>query len=124
MRAAAALMPFIREPIFPNSRLRGHANLLVMPNQDAAHIAFSMARVIGKGVTVGPMLMGVGRPAHVLTPPATVRRVVNLTAIAVVDAQQYELARNKAQDDSAGCALVGPAVAGRRHPAGLAGFCR
>lgn len=101
MRADAALMPSIRERIFPNSRLRGQANLLVMPNQDAAHIAFSMARVIGKGVTVGPMLMGIGRPAHVLTPSATVRRVVNMTAIAVVDAQQYELARKKAQDDSA-----------------------
>ncbi len=90
MRADAALMPAIRERIFPNSRLEGEANLLIMPNQDAAHIAFSMARVIGKGVTIGPMLMGIGRPAHVLTPSATVRRVVNMTAIAVVDAQQYE----------------------------------
>ena len=90
MRADAALMPTIRARIFPNSRIQGEANLLIMPNQDAAHIAFSMARVIGKGVTIGPMLMGVGRPAHVLTPSATVRRVVNMTAIAVVDAQLYE----------------------------------
>ncbi len=89
MRADAALMPAIRERIFPNSRLQGEANLLIMPNQDAAHIAFSMARVISKGVTIGPMLMGIARPAHVLTPSATVRRVVNMTAIAVVDAQQY-----------------------------------
>src|SRR5690625_7996890 len=100
MRAAAALMPFIREPIFPNSRLRGHANLLVMPNQDAAHIAFSMARVISKGVTVGPMLMGIGRPARALTASATVRRVVNMTAIAVVDDQPYELSRAKTQEAS------------------------
>ena len=90
MRADAALLPAIRERVFPHSRLKGPANLLIMPDQDAAHVAFSMARVIGKGVTIGPMLMGAGRPAHVLTPSATVRRVVNMTAIAVVDAQQYE----------------------------------
>ncbi len=87
MRADAALMPNIRERIFPNSTLKGPANLFVMPDQDAAHIAFNMARVIGKGVNVGPILMGAGRPAHVLTPSATVRRVVNMTAIAVFDAQ-------------------------------------
>jgi malate dehydrogenase (oxaloacetate-decarboxylating)(NADP+) len=90
MRADAALMPEIRDRIFPNSRLKSSANLLIMPDQDAAHIAFSMARVVAKGVTIGPMLMGVARPAHVLTPSATVRRVVNMTAIAVVDAQEYE----------------------------------
>jgi malate dehydrogenase (oxaloacetate-decarboxylating)(NADP+) len=93
MRADAALVPQIRERIFPNSRLQGSANLLVMPDQDAAHIAFSMARVIGGGVTIGPILMGIGRPAHVLTPSATVRRVVNMTAISVVEAQQYERRR-------------------------------
>jgi malate dehydrogenase (oxaloacetate-decarboxylating)(NADP+) len=90
MRADAALLPEIRERIFPNSRLKGSANLFIMPDQDAAHIAFSMARVVGKGVTIGPMLMGIGRPAHVLTPSATVRRVVNMTAIAVVDAQKEQ----------------------------------
>ncbi len=90
MRADAALMPVIRERDFPDSRLKGAANLLIMPDQDAAHIAFNLARVVGKAVTLGPMLMGVARPAHVLTSSATVRRVVNMTAIAVVDAQQYE----------------------------------
>jgi malate dehydrogenase (oxaloacetate-decarboxylating)(NADP+) len=94
MRADAALMPKIRERIFPNSMLTGQANLFVMPDQDAAHIAFNMARVIGKGVNVGPILMGAGRPAHVLTPSATVRRVVNMTAIAVFDAQM-EAARKQ-----------------------------
>ncbi|TVQ28792.1 MAG: NADP-dependent malic enzyme, partial [Wenzhouxiangella sp.] len=89
MRADAALMPSIRERVFPDTLLDGPANLLIMPDQDAAHIAFNMARIIGKAVTIGPMLMGAGRPAHVLTPSATVRRVVNMTAIAVVDAQQY-----------------------------------
>ena len=89
MRADAALLPTIRERVFPGSRLSGSANLLIMPDQDAAHIAFNMARVISKAVTIGPMLMGAGRPAHVLTPSATVRRVVNMTAMAVVDAQEY-----------------------------------
>ena len=88
MRADAALMPRIRERVFPNSVLQGEANLLIMPNQDAAHIAFNMTRIIGKGVNVGPILMGIGKPAHVLTPSATVRRVVNMTAIAVYEAQQ------------------------------------
>jgi len=88
MRADAALLPKIRERIFPNSNLQGEANLLIMPDQDAAHIAFNMIRIIGKGVNVGPILMGINKPAHVLTPSATVRRVVNMTAIAVYDAQQ------------------------------------
>jgi malate dehydrogenase (oxaloacetate-decarboxylating)(NADP+) len=91
MRADAALMPKIRERVFPNSKLKGEANLLIMPDQDAAHIAFNMTRIIGKGVNVGPILMGVGKPAHVLTPSATVRRVVNMTAIAVVEAQQEKV---------------------------------
>ena len=90
MRADAALMPEIRKRIFPSSMLSGQANLFIMPDQDAAHIAFNMTRVIGKGVNVGPILMGASRPAHVLTPSATVRRVVNMTAIAVYEAQQYE----------------------------------
>ena len=89
MRTDAALVPEIRERVFPNSRLKGPANLLIMPDQDAAHIAFNMARIVSKAVTIGPILMGAGRPAHVLTPSATVRRVVNMTAIAVVDAQNY-----------------------------------
>ena len=88
MRADAALNPEIRERVFPNAGFKEPANLLIMPDQDAAHIAFNMARVIGNAVTIGPMLMGAGRPAHVLTPSATVRRVVNMTAIAVVDAQR------------------------------------
>ena len=90
MPADAALIPEIRERVFPNSMLAGEANLLVMPDLDSAHIAFNMTRVISKGVTVGPMLMGIGRPAHVLTQSATVRRVVNMTSIAVVEAQAYE----------------------------------
>lgn len=90
MPADLALMSTLRDEAFPDSLLTGSANLLIMPNQDAANIAFNMSRIIGRAVNVSPMLMGVGRPAHVLTPSATVRRIVNMAAIAVVDAQQYE----------------------------------
>ncbi|HMB60877.1 MAG TPA: NADP-dependent malic enzyme, partial [Xanthomonadales bacterium] len=92
MTADMALDESYRRHVFPNSRLRGPANLLVMPNLDSAHIAYNMARVISNGVTVGPILLGVGRPAHVLTPSASARRIVNMTAIAVVEAQMYEQA--------------------------------
>jgi len=90
MAADMALSDSYRNHMFPNSRLRGRANLLIMPDLDSAHIAFNLARVISQGVTVGPILMGAGRPAHVLTPSASVRRIVNMTALAVVDAQLYE----------------------------------
>lgn len=93
MTADMALDEAFRRHIFPDSRLRGPANLLVMPNLDAAHIAFNLARVISNGVSVGPILMGAGRPAHVLTPSASPRRVVNMTALAVVEAQLYDQAQ-------------------------------
>jgi malate dehydrogenase (oxaloacetate-decarboxylating)(NADP+) len=87
MTADMALDETYRRHVFPSSRLRGPANLLVMPNLDSAHIAYNMARVISNSVTVGPILLGVQRPAHVLTPSASPRRVVNMTALAVVEAQ-------------------------------------
>jgi malate dehydrogenase (oxaloacetate-decarboxylating)(NADP+) len=77
----------IRRRILPGTTLSGRANLFVMPNLDAANIAYNMVRVMTDGVAVGPILMGVDKPAHILTPSSTVRRVVNMTAIAVVDAQ-------------------------------------
>ena len=90
MSADMAILEGIRQQQFPNSRLTGSANLLVMPNIDAAHIAFNFARVATKGTSVGPVLMGTGMPMHVLTSSATVRRVVNMAAIACVDAQIHE----------------------------------
>jgi len=87
MHADAALDPAIRERIFPNSLLEGRANLFVCPNLDAANIAYNLVRVMTDGVAIGPILMGVAKPVHVLTPSATVRRVVNMSAIAAVDAQ-------------------------------------
>ncbi|KAB2897587.1 MAG: NADP-dependent malic enzyme [Dokdonella sp.] len=87
MHADTALIPEVRERLFPNSRLGGTANVFVCPNMDAANIAFNMTRVMTDGVVLGPILMGLSRPAHVLTPAATVRRVFNMTALAVVEAQ-------------------------------------
>ena len=87
MHADAALDSSIRERIFPNSRLEGRANLFVCPNLDAANIGYNLVRVMTDGVAIGPILMGVAKPAHVLTYSATVRRIVNMTAIAAVDAQ-------------------------------------
>jgi malate dehydrogenase (oxaloacetate-decarboxylating)(NADP+) len=87
MHGDAALSEDIRERIFPNSRLKGQANLLIMPNLDAANISFNLLKVLGEGLSVGPILMGAALPAHILTPSATVRNIVNVTALAAVDAQ-------------------------------------
>ncbi|MFZ5662537.1 MAG: NADP-dependent malic enzyme [Pseudomonadota bacterium] len=77
----------LRRRIFPSSGLHGRANLFVMPNLDAANIVYNMVRVMTDGVAIGPILMGLDQPAHILTPASTPRRVVNMTAIAAVDAQ-------------------------------------
>ncbi len=87
MQADTALTDTIRERLFPNSALKGCANLFVFPNLDAANIAYNLVRAMTDGVGLGPILMGVAKPAHVLTPAATVRRVVNMTALAAVEAQ-------------------------------------
>jgi malate dehydrogenase (oxaloacetate-decarboxylating)(NADP+) len=87
MQGDAALSAEIRDRVFPNARLKGAANLLVMPTLDAANIAFNLLKTAaGDGITVGPILLGVARPVHILTPSATVRRIVNMTALTVVDA--------------------------------------
>jgi malate dehydrogenase (oxaloacetate-decarboxylating)(NADP+) len=87
MHADAALDEAVRERVFPNSRLSGQANLLIMPNLDAAHIAFSLVKSVGEGLPVGPILIGARAPAHILTSTVTARGVINMSAIAVVDAQ-------------------------------------
>ncbi len=87
MHGDAALDEEVRLATFPGSRLKGVANLLIMPTLDAANIAFNLLKTaIGSGVTLGPMLLGVAKPVHILTPSATVRRIVNMTALTVVDA--------------------------------------
>jgi malate dehydrogenase (oxaloacetate-decarboxylating)(NADP+) len=87
MHGDAALDEQIRLAAFPNSKLKGQANLLVMPTLDAANISFNLLKVAaGDNLTVGPILLGAAKPVHILTPTATVRRIVNMTALTVVDA--------------------------------------
>ena len=87
MHGDAALDESIRLRIFPNSRISGEANLLIMPNLDAANIAFNLLKVTaGEGITIGPILLGAAKPVHILTPTATVRRLVNMAALCSVDA--------------------------------------
>ena len=87
MQADAALVPNIRNKALADSTLEGQANLLMMPSMDAANIALNLLTVMGEGVSVGPILLGCRYAAHILTPSATVRRVQNMSALAVVDAQ-------------------------------------
>jgi malate dehydrogenase (oxaloacetate-decarboxylating)(NADP+) len=89
MHADAALDPALRAEIFPNSRLEGQANLLVLPNLDAANISLTLATSLGGGITVGPILIGAARPAYILTPAVTARGVFNMTGFAAVSAQEH-----------------------------------
>jgi malate dehydrogenase (oxaloacetate-decarboxylating)(NADP+) len=90
MHADAALSEVIRQRLYTGCRLAGAANLLVMPNVDAANIAFNLLKTAsGNGITVGPILLGAARAVHILTATATVRRLVNMTALAVVDANSH-----------------------------------
>jgi malate dehydrogenase (oxaloacetate-decarboxylating)(NADP+) len=89
MHADAALSKRILDRVMPDSRLTAEANVLVMPNLDAANITFNCLKIVsGEGVTVGPILLGAAKPVHVLTPTSTVRRIVNMTALAAVAAQR------------------------------------
>ena len=86
MHADAALSEAIREAVLPNSCITGQANLLVMPNVDAANIAYNLLKMLGGGVTIGPMLVGAAKSVHVVTQSATVRGLVNMSALAVARA--------------------------------------
>jgi malate dehydrogenase (oxaloacetate-decarboxylating)(NADP+) len=91
MHGDAALDAELRLRIFPNSRMREEANLLIFPTLDAANIAFNLLKTAaGEGMTVGPILLGAARPVHILTPSATVRRIVNMTALTAVEAAQAD----------------------------------
>jgi malate dehydrogenase (oxaloacetate-decarboxylating)(NADP+) len=87
MHGDAALDSKLRAKIMPQSTLKGDANLVVMPNIDSANIAYNLLKTAaGNGIAVGPVLLGCAKPVHILTPSATVRRIVNMTALCVVDA--------------------------------------
>jgi malate dehydrogenase (oxaloacetate-decarboxylating)(NADP+) len=87
MQADLAFSAETRQRIFPNSQLHGSANLLILPNLDAANIAFNMVKALGGGLAIGPTLLGVNKVAHIVTPSITVRGLVNMSAVAVYDAQ-------------------------------------
>jgi malate dehydrogenase (oxaloacetate-decarboxylating)(NADP+) len=88
MHGDAALSEDVRRASMPNSTLKGEANLLIMPTLDAANISFNLLKTAaGGGITIGPILLGAAKPVHIVTPTATVRRIINMTALAVVDAQ-------------------------------------
>jgi malate dehydrogenase (oxaloacetate-decarboxylating)(NADP+) len=89
MHGDAALSEMVRKAAFPGTTLSGEANLLIMPNVEAANIAYNLLKMVGgDGVTVGPFLLGAEKPVHVLTPAATVRRIINMTAVASANARK------------------------------------
>ncbi|HEY8564619.1 MAG TPA: NADP-dependent malic enzyme [Beijerinckiaceae bacterium] len=90
MAADTALSQLVRERVYPGSRLKGEANVLIMPNLDAANIAFQFTKALADALPVGPILIGPAKPAHVVTPSVTARGIVNITAVAVVEAQEGE----------------------------------
>jgi malate dehydrogenase (oxaloacetate-decarboxylating)(NADP+) len=114
MHADSALSKTIRDREFPESRLKSDANLLIMPNADAANITYNALRVTaGEGITVGGILLGAARPVHILTPSATVRRILNMTAVVVAEAS----ARQSGAPASSGGArrIESLAALGRSH---------
>lgn len=86
MHGDAAISEFQRRRVMPNSTLTGEANLLVFPNLDAANITLGVVKTMTDGLHVGPILLGAALPAHILSPSATSRGVVNMAALAVVEA--------------------------------------
>ena len=92
MHGDAAISEEIRRRIFPGAQLSGQANVLIMPDLDAANIAFNLLKATTDSVSVGPVLLGTRQPAHILTPSATVRAIVNMAAVAAVEAQMVQTA--------------------------------
>ncbi len=90
MHSDAAINERMRERAFPENLLEGSANLLIMPSLDAAHISYNLLKVLGDGLPVGPVLIGAAQPAHVMTASVTARGLVNMTALAVIEAQAAE----------------------------------
>ncbi len=86
MHADAALVEQIRRQALPDSTLHGVANVLIFPNIDSANIAFNLVKATGEGVTVGPILLGLAKPMHIAVPSATARGIINLSAVAAMEA--------------------------------------
>jgi malate dehydrogenase (oxaloacetate-decarboxylating)(NADP+) len=96
MHADAALIEAIRNRAVPDSRLHGAANLLIMPSLDAANISFNLLKAAGEGLPVGPLLLGMSRPIHVMVPSVTARGIVNVSAVAALQAQSLRVASREA----------------------------
>ncbi len=90
MHADAALSEEIRKTIMPNTTLQGEANLFIMPSVEAANISYNMAKVFSEGINIGPILLGVARPVHIVTPFVSSRGIVNVTSLATVGAQIHD----------------------------------
>ena len=88
MQGDTALSEATRRLVLPHAQLEGAANILIMPNLDAANVAYQMVKVVADAVPVGPILIGPARPAHILTPSVTARGILNMTAVAAVEAQE------------------------------------
>src|SRR5260370_38984401 len=88
MQADTALAAVAPKLVLPQSRLEGEANILIMPNLDAANIAYQTIKVLADALPVGPILIGPARPAHILTPGVTARGVLNMSAVAAVEAHE------------------------------------
>jgi len=97
MHADTAIVPEVRDRFYPASRLEGSANVMIMPSLDAANIAYNLLKVLGEGLSVGPILLGMARPIHVVTPSISTRGLVNMTAIAAVDAQSQQAEGHEAR---------------------------
>lgn len=92
MQSDSALLEANRQRIYPKSKLKGEANLLIMPNQDAANITFNTLKSLADAVLVGPILLGMQKPVHIFSRIVSTRGVINLSAVAAVDAQTYTAA--------------------------------
>jgi malate dehydrogenase (oxaloacetate-decarboxylating)(NADP+) len=104
MQADIALSQEIRDRVLPSSRLKGEANVLIMPNLDSANIAYTMTMVMADALPVGPILIGAAKPAHILTPSVTTRGIVNMTAVSVAEAQGD--GQTEALDSVSGMGLI------------------
>ena len=95
LMADVALSPQLRNDDYPFSTLKGEANVLVFPSLEAANVAYKLLQHLGRAVAIGPILVGMAKPVHVLSRGAEVTDIVNIAAIAVVDAQDASLAERR-----------------------------
>jgi len=95
MQADSALSQLMRDLVLPASRLKGDANVLIMPNLDTANAAYQITKIMADALLIGPILIGAAQPAHILTPSVTSRGIVNMTALSVAEVQSNEMRRSK-----------------------------